>query len=175
MSKIVYLSGAMQFAPDDGNAWRLNYTPKLRALGYEVINPVVSERIRISPEERKVIDAEMERQRRGGRPGCNEWMRFRDIARRTIFEPDMADVLKSDILLCWWEKHCAQGAGTKGEITIAAYHRKPVIIVPADHTLIPVWIQACATAICRMTDALDMLQAYAQENGESKKGKGHEA
>lgn len=136
----IYLSGGMEYATNEGRDWRKEMQTWLQEeLGWEVFNPnEESERILRTHlqgtdfRELKRIDPE----------------KFTEVV-RGIVNHDCDQIAKrADIVICYWDDGAARGAGTKGEITIAHFFRKPVYLVtevpPAD---IPGWVLGCTTRI----------------------------
>jgi hypothetical protein len=134
----VYLSGGMEYVPDQGADWRADLGAWIeKELGHAVFNPnIESQRYlrRILPEEefRK--------------------LKFRDVMAYTsvlrhIVRIDLREIAyRSDYLVCLWNRGAEKGAGTKGEITLARFFNKPVFLLTR-HRLenIPGWVLACVT------------------------------
>src|SRR5215475_5637883 len=49
---LIYLSGAIEYSPDHGRAWRAAVTPLLQSLGHQVYDPSLDEKKNLSEEER---------------------------------------------------------------------------------------------------------------------------
>ena len=47
----IYLSGAIEYAPDHGKAWRAQITPFLQGLGHDVYDPAMDEKKNLTDEE----------------------------------------------------------------------------------------------------------------------------
>jgi hypothetical protein len=146
----VYLSGAIEYSPDRGMAWRKEITPFLRGLGHHVYDPALDERKNLSEDE---------------------WQNFRrwkreDVARFRsaickIIEWDLDWVeRKADYIICYWDMFAGKGAGTQGELTMAFRSKRPVYLV----TTLPVeeisgWVLGCSTQVFH---SFDELRAFLQ-------------
>ncbi|MGA9117212.1 MAG: hypothetical protein WB626_10595 [Bacteroidota bacterium] len=136
----VYLSGGMEYARDQGRLWRRELEAWLEGeLGWEVYNP--------NTESERLI-----RTRFGGADlralKARDPDLFRTIARDLVDQDCREIALRSACVVCLWDEAAAQGAGTKGELTIARYFGKPVYLVsslpPAG---IPGWVLGCTDRI----------------------------
>lgn len=135
-----YLSGGMEYARNEGVDWRSMMQEWIvRELGHSVFNPnMESEKYlkRTLPggdlRKLKFIDIEA----------------FRRIV-RGIVKLDSEEIAgKSDYVICYWDRSAQRGAGTKGELTIARFFHKPVLMVTGmNHANIPGWILGCTTEI----------------------------
>jgi hypothetical protein len=112
-AKRVYLSGGMEYAPNEGRDWRSTLQEWLeRELRCEVFNP--------NAESEKFLGRVL--------PGIDfrqlkldNLERFREVVQE-IVDLDCREIAeKSDYVICYWDRSAAQGAGTKGEITMARY------------------------------------------------------
>jgi hypothetical protein len=136
----VYLSGGMEYAADEGRSWREEMEAWLRKeFMAEVFNP--------NHESDRFLqmhypDAHF-RAWKHTRPE-----RFREMVTR-IVELDCREIAdRSDVVICLWDASAAQGAGTKGELTMASYFRKPVYLVTRiPFAEIPGWVIGCTTQI----------------------------
>lgn len=137
---LVYLSGAIEQAPDLGKAWRAELTPFLAALGHDVYDPALDERKSFSEQEFREL-ADFRQWKR------TDLSRFQQTMRR-IIAYDLEMVERSDYLICLWDEHAQRGAGTQAELTFAHRLGKPVWMV----TAMPVeqvsgWLLGCSTAV----------------------------
>ena len=143
---VIYLSGAIEHAPDYGRAWRMQLTPRLRALGHEVYDPAAD-------EQKNLTDEEVRNFRRWKRDDLDQ---FRRTVRK-IIEWDMDWIeRRADGVICYWDEHCSKGAGTQAELTAAYRRGVPVYLVAG----IPVekisgWILGCASEIFESFDELE--------------------
>ncbi|HIC39733.1 MAG TPA: hypothetical protein EYO79_09750 [Candidatus Marinimicrobia bacterium] len=136
---IVYLSGAMEQATDEGEQWRSEMTEWLKTeLDHDVINPVVSSQLLV--EEHEAYD-------------YSDWKfsnpkRFVEFIRKAI-DLDLDNIInKSDYIICLWDYDVMKGGGTHGEVTMAYYKNVPVYLV----NQVPIedlsgWIMSCSTDI----------------------------
>ncbi len=134
----VYLSGGMEYAADEGRDWRGEMQKWLQEeQGWEVFNPnEESERFLRA----HIGDTDFRKLKR------DDPEKFAEVVTK-IVDHDLEEVARrTDILVCYWDDSAARGAGTKGEITIAHFFRKPVYLVtsipPAD---IPGWVLGCTS------------------------------
>src|SRR4051812_46671958 len=135
---LVYLSGAIEYAPDRGKAWRAQLTPLLHALGHTVYDPAADER-------KNLDDAEMRDFRTWKRADPD---RFRATVRKIIaWDLDWIEH-KCDCVIAYWDDYAQRGAGSQAEITLAHRRGIPVYLVTA-MTLEQVsgWILGCSTEI----------------------------
>ncbi len=136
----VYLSGGMEYADGEGAHWRRDLQSWLEQhLTHTVFNPNV----------------ESERFFTKNFPGTDfRALKFQDLGRyqdivRHLVDIDCAEIAtRSDYVICYWDEGAAKGAGTKGELTMARYFRKPVYLVTRfDLSQLPGWVLGCTTQI----------------------------
>ena len=138
MARRVYLSGGMEYAPDEGRDWRIEMQSWLeRELGCTVFNPNVESDRLLRTEYRDIDFRELKK---------------RDIGRyRAIVESfvtiDCAEIAgRTDFVVAYWDDAAQRGAGTKGELTMAHFFRKPVYMVTAmPLESIPGWVLGCVS------------------------------
>lgn len=136
----IYLSGGMEFAPGHGGDWRADIERALTVReDWSVFNPVRA-------SERFLAEHH---------PGVNfrdlkhtDPHRFRSIVAE-IVRRDSAEVAeRADVVICLWDESAARGAGTQGELTLAARHGTPVFLVTSlPFAEIPGWVIGCTTRI----------------------------
>lgn len=138
-SKLVYLAGAIEHAPDGGRVWREEMSGFLgEILGHQVFNPCV--------EENHILTEEEFRMFRNWKAA--DLPRFR-LTMRKLIDTDL-DILmnKVDYVVCLWDEHVLNGGGTHGELTVAYFHNIPVYMVskipPAKMSS---WILGCTTEV----------------------------
>jgi hypothetical protein len=137
----------MEYAANEGADWRAEMDHWLaKELGHTTFNP--------NRESERYI-----RRRVHGKDFRR--LKTRDIARYTsilrgIVRLDSTEVAKNaDYVICLWDESAQRGAGTKGEITIAAYFAKPVYLVSAMRlSEIPGWVLGCTTEFFKSFDEL---------------------
>ena len=134
----VYLSGAIEYAPDHGRAWRAAVTPFLESLGHGVYDPALDEKKNLSEEERQHF---------------REWKsrdlpRFQQTVRKIIaYDLDYIE-LKTDFILCYWDQYSQRGAGTQAELTVAFRMGLPVYLVAGmPISEVSGWILGCSTQV----------------------------
>jgi len=131
-----YLSGAMEYAPDQGIEWRKEISSLLKErLGHEVYNP--------NEERNKVLSEEEELHFRIWKENDEE--KFKTLMNR-IIDTDLSHLTeKSDYVICKWDKYAAKGGGTHGEITVAYYNKIPVFLLSEmPRNRISSWILGCS-------------------------------
>ena len=141
-----YLSGAMEFANDEGAGWRKEMTQWLsKNLGHTVYNPVIE-----SEDLVKEYGAESYREWK-----INDIQKYSDFIRVCV-DRDIDIVRnKMDYLICLWDESVLKGAGTHAEVTIAYECGKPVYLINKLPTIdLSGWIMACSTEIFSDFDAL---------------------
>ena len=134
----VYLSGAIEYAPDHGKAWRAEITPFLRALGHDVYDPAMDEKKNLTDEEVREFRAWKRA----------DLERFRATVRKIIaWDLDWIE-RRADCVVAYWDGHCSKGAGSQAELTLAHRRGIPVYLVagmPVEE--ISGWILGCATHV----------------------------
>jgi len=133
---LVYLSGAIEYAPDSGKGWRESIAPFLSDdLGHRVYDP--------AHDSRKSLTAEEWTHFRSWK--TTDFPRFRAAVRK-IVDYDLEVVSRSDYLICYWDEHSIRGGGTAAEVTWAYRLKKPVYLVsplPVPH--VSGWVLACCS------------------------------
>jgi hypothetical protein len=143
----VYLSGGMEYAADEGKNWRAELETWLRdEFAAEIFNPN--------------IESERFLQARYPDAPFREWKhsqpdRFAEIVSHLV-DLDCREIAEhSDAVICLWDESAAKGAGTKGELTMARYFRRPVYLVTqVPFSEIPGWVIGCTTAFFGSFDDL---------------------
>lgn len=144
-----YLSGGMEYAKNEGVDWRHTMEQWLEEeLHHSVFNPNV--------ESDKFLRRKL--------PGQNiRKLKFNDVERfsrilRGVVDLDSKEIaVRSDYVICYWDESAQRGAGTKGEITIAKYFRKPVYLITTMNLEdIPGWVLGCTTRFFRSFDELKL-------------------
>jgi hypothetical protein len=140
MTRRAYLSGGMEYAAGEGRDWRSEMQSWLeRELGCSVFNPNV-ESDRLFANEfpgvnfRQMKDTDL--------PG------YMSIAERLVSIDCDEIAVRTDFVVVYWDDAAQRGAGTKGELTMAHFFRKPVYMVTAMRPeAIPGWVLGCVTRI----------------------------
>jgi len=135
---LIYLSGAIEYAPDRGKTWRAAVARELRALGHEVYDPAEDETKNLTADEVK----NFRRWKREDLP------RFQRTVRK-IIAWDMEYIeRRADCVVAYWDEFAARGAGSQAELTAAHRRGIPVYVVPAMPTHeISGWILGCASRL----------------------------
>jgi hypothetical protein len=138
--KRVYLSGGMEYAPNEGRGWRQEMHDWLtQNLGCEVFNP--------NHESDKYFERNY--------PNVNiRALKATDIVKYAtivsqLVEIDCKEIAeRSDLVICYWDDSAMRGAGTKGELTIAKHFGKPVYMVTTmKPEEIPGWVLGCTSLL----------------------------
>tara|TARA_B100001121_G_scaffold33470_1_gene28143 strand:- start:406 stop:882 length:477 start_codon:yes stop_codon:yes gene_type:complete len=143
---IAYLSGAMEFADDEGASWRNEITIWLKeTINHQSINPVI--------ESAKIVkENNAENYRSWKVADANKYARFIQLCIKNDLEIVRE---KADYLICLWDENVIKGAGTHAEITFAYDLKKPVYLInklsPKD---LSGWIMACSSEIFSNFDDL---------------------
>ena len=141
----VYLSGAIEYSPDHGRAWRAAITPFLAAAGHSVYDPALDAR-------KNLTGHELEHFRSWKHSDLN---RFQRTVRKIIqYDLDRIEQ-QTDCIICFWDEHCLRGAGTQAELTFA--HRIGLtiyLVAGMPVSQISGWILGCATHVFAGFDEL---------------------
>ena len=149
---LFYLSGSIEYSPDQGRTWRSQITPFLHSQRHEVYDPALDERKNLTEEELAHF--------RSWKTG--DFARFQKTMRK-IVAWDLDWIERSDALLCYWDEYVQRGAGTQAEVTFAHRNGIPVYLVAA----LPIenisgWILGCASHVF---SGFDEFRAYLQQRG----------
>jgi hypothetical protein len=141
----VYLSGGIEYCPDQGRKWRADLAPMLRELGHEPYDP--------ADDEKKTLDDEEVGQFRAWK--ASDLPRFQRTVRKIIhFDLDRIEQ-HTDYIICFWDEGATKGAGTHGELTIALRRRIPVyLVLGLPREKVSGWILGCATEVFEDFDSL---------------------
>jgi len=136
---IAYLSGAMEYADDEGEGWRKNLTEWLTSnLDHSVINPVEESRLIISNTDSHDYRNWKE----------TDLVRYKNFINKFVMRDIEAVTKEANYIICLWNKEVFKGAGTHGEVTLAFEHSIPVYVVnQIPLTDLSGWIIACSTEI----------------------------
>lgn len=132
----VYLSGAIEYSPDRGRAWRTAITPFLESLGHEVYDPALDVKKNLTDEEVAHFRSWKE----------SDISRFKSAVRK-IIDYDLDRIANhTDFIVALWDEHAQKGAGTQAELTLAYRMNIPVyLICSMPLTLISGWILGCSS------------------------------
>jgi hypothetical protein len=136
---IAYLSGAMEYADDEGEGWRKNITEWLTSnLDHSVINPVEESRLIISNTDSHDYRNWKE----------TDLVRYKNFINKFVMRDIEAVTREANYIICLWNEEVFKGAGTHGEVTLAFEHSIPVYVVnQIPLTDLSGWIIACSTEI----------------------------
>lgn len=142
-----YLSGGMEYANNEGADWRYDLEAWIKKnLRHSVFNP--------NHESEKYLSKK--------HPGANlRALKTENVDAftrivRGIVDLDSREVAyHSDYIICLWDRSAAKGAGTKGELTLAKFFRKPVYMVTKmKKENIAGWVLGCTTIMFSSFDEL---------------------
>ena len=143
----VYLSGGMEYANGEGSEWRKEMQQWLEAkLDHSVFNPNI-ESDRFFRKEYPGLDFRKLK--------IDNTSSYTNIVRRLV-EIDCNEIAhESDYIICLWDEGAAKRAGTKGELTMANFFKKPVYLVTSFPLQdLPGWILGCVTRTFSTFDEL---------------------
>lgn len=155
----IYLIGGMEHAENLGANWRAEVGPKLRDMGYDVLDPCEFEPMQLTglhtkrlPEtletaEGKIIKPTHWHQLKLAPKGSAAHNRFKKYMQR-IIQYDINVVRnKADVMLAYWTDETGRGAGSHHEIGTAYLCGKPVYTVLAGGVDYPGWLVGCTTEV----------------------------
>lgn len=141
-----YLSGAMEYAHDEGSEWREMMTTWLNeSICHTVYNPII--------ESQKLIQSL-------GAENYREWKssnpkKYSDFIRKCVDQDILTVRNHVDYIICLWNDYVLRGAGTHAEVTIGYEIGKPIYLVNAlSDSDLSGWIMACSTKIFSDFEAL---------------------
>lgn len=140
MNLNAYLSGGMEFAENYGADWRSELEGWLKKeLNHGCFNPVKASEQFLKSTYPGVDFRDSK---------SNHFEKHREIARQIVQLDSHEIILHSDYVICYYDDSAQRGAGTKGELTVAALVAKPVYFVRGmEIPDIPSWVIGCATEI----------------------------
>jgi len=161
----VYLSGAIESAPDGGTTWRNFAADKSRGTSrIDCLNPI---------EFNANINPDNPNWRSKKSFSNDEYMRtIRHIVKR-----DINAMMSCDICLVYWDKWAAGSLGTHAELTSAFLGGKRVLVVLEDGNKkdvdkLPAWLLACSHEFyTSIEQAFDGIAEYAEELPDKAKDK----
>jgi hypothetical protein len=133
----------MEYARREGADWRLEMESWWwKTLSHSAFNPTrASEAFLRKRGYRKMSFRSLKSR------NLQEYMRIVSA----IVDRDSREIINnSSYVICKWDRSAERGAGTKGEVTLAKYVRKPVYLVTRIHEeSIPGWVLGCTTKVFR--------------------------
>ena len=153
-----YLSGAMEFAHDEGASWRNDLTLWLKnTISHEAIDPVI--------ESAKLItENNAQNYRKWKESDPKKYASFIQLCVKNDIEIVRE---KADYLICLWDKIVFKGAGTHAEVTFAYDLKKPVFLInKLPFNDLSGWITACSSKIFSNFDELKifLIQEYGKND-----------
>lgn len=173
----IYLAGGMENDKNLGAGWRDKVTPSLLELGFAILNPCEFEpdqlkglhtsRLpdKLKTEEGKNVKPKHWHHLKQAPRDSSYYLRFKKYMQR-IIKYDLSIIKEEvDIVICYWTKATAKGAGTHSELTYAFINNIPVFVVLEPGTELPGWIHGCTTKIFDTFDELqvDFNKYYSKE------------
>jgi hypothetical protein len=133
-----YLSGAIEYSPDHGRAWRASMAKFLESLGHQVYDPALDVKKNLTNDE--VANFRTWK--------TTDLPRFQSTVRKIIdYDLDWITA-RTDFIVCLWDEHARKGAGTQAEITLAYRLKFPVyLICGLELTDVSGWILGCSTTV----------------------------
>jgi len=134
-----YLSGAMEFANDEGAGWRSDITKWLDVqLNHSVYNPVLESQSLVEKYNAKNY-------RKWKIPQPQKYANFI----RHCVNQDIDSVRnKVDYIICLWDENVLKGAGTHAEVTLGYECQKQVYLInKLPEAELSGWIMACSSKI----------------------------
>ncbi len=128
----------MEYAEKEGADWRSVLEIWIEEnLGHSVFNP--------NTESERYLAGKLQ----NGNIRALKFDKIEEFGKllRGVVDLDTKEIAdKSDYVVCLWDESAQKGAGTKGEITIAKFFRKPVYLVTEmKRQDIPGWVLGCVT------------------------------
>jgi hypothetical protein len=147
MKLTAYLSGGMEFAENYGADWRTEMSSWLsHNLDHSSFDPVKESEEFLTTKYHGVDFRSAK---------LNDFAKHQEIARKIVALDCREIILKSDYIICYYDESAQRGAGTKGELTVAAIFGKPVyFVVGMELERIPSWVLGCADEIFHNFDSL---------------------
>ncbi|MGD0590013.1 MAG: hypothetical protein ABSA44_04335 [Bacteroidota bacterium] len=149
-----YLSGGMEYALNEGKDWRWDIENWIqKSLKHKVFNPNVAS----DQYLRKVLHKNNFRNLKS--TNLDTYIK---IVQKFVIQDSKEIATRSDYVICYWDMSAQQGAGTKGELTIAKYFKKPIYLVThMPKEKIPGWVLGCVT---EFFSSLEDLKEYLIQN-----------
>ncbi len=142
--KKIYLSGAIESAPDHGKRWRTILSKELNHLGYDVFNPQPLE------ESQWVLEFLGWKKFDFKKLKTREFRQDYYSLMRKIVLLDTTELLKCNYVVAYLDQYGLKSTGTHGELTLASHNNIPVYSVKARNVKfesIPAWIIGCTEEI----------------------------
>lgn len=130
----------MEFAENYGADWRTEMETWLKKrLNHTSFNPVKASEAFLKSRY-PGIDFRYSK--------LNDFGTHKEIAGEIVRLDSGEIILHSDYVICYYDESAQRGAGTKGELTVAALFAKPVYFVRGmPVSQIPSWVIGCATEL----------------------------
>ncbi len=143
----------MEYAANYGADWRKEIETWLRnELNHDAFNPVRASEEFLGSQYPGLDFRETK---------LNDFEMHKEIAREIVRLDSREIILRSDYVICYYDESAQRGAGTKGELTVAALLGKPVYFVRGMEIAdIPSWVIGCADHIF---DDFDQLKKFLSE------------
>lgn len=152
-SPSIYLAGGMEKAGEYGSIWRLEITPHLENLGYDVWNPYTQE-LNVGIDVKKLRALK-----------DTDYESFVAYSSK-IVDYDIAALQDCAAVAVRIDESVLRGAGTYGEITVCRLYNIPVyawIDLPNGKLDVPAWAMGCLTKYTYGKSAFYEMIPHAQE------------
>jgi hypothetical protein len=143
----IYLSGGMEYASNEGKDWRSTLQEWLeQELHCSVFNPNL-ESARFFAAHYPAVNFRLLKK---DNPEL-----YKAIASGLV-DLDCSEIAeRTDLVIVYWDEAAMRGAGTKGELTMAKFFKKPVCMVTTiPREEIPGWVLGCTTELFPSFEAL---------------------
>ncbi len=136
----VYLSGAIEAAPDGGREWRFDIARFLTLeMGHKVLWTEGEQSYSRDEDRRSIRDLK-------GDPA--QFGKLQEILQRFIRRDLKMIEDQADYVIAYWDCYAAQGAGTQGEITLAFHRGIPVyLVLGMFRSSVSAWILGCSLEV----------------------------
>ncbi len=143
----------MEYAQNNGADWRIEMETWLKKdLSHTAFNPVKASEQFLKTQYPRIDFRETK---------LNDLGQHRRIAAEIVRLDSQEIILRSDYIICYYDESAQRGAGTKGELTVAALFAKPVYLVKGMPIVdIPSWVIGCMT---EMFDDFETLRRFLQD------------
>ena len=151
----------MEYAVNEGSDWRSEMDAWLKSsLSHQVFNPnVESKRFLL----RKLPHVDVRKLK------FDDTEKFTKVIRGVVDLDSKEIASRTDYVICYWDESAQRGAGTKGELTLARFFRKPVYCVTEMNAAdIPGWVLGCTTASFPSFDQLKLFLLKQFKRGRTK-------
>ena len=161
-----YLSGGMEYAKNEGGDWRKELNTWLKKdFDHSVFNP--------SAKSKEFL-AKLKLQNRFRLMKETNIEDYISIVKKFVDIDSKEIATRSDYVVCYWDRSAQQGAGTKGELTLARYFNKPIFMITSiSKKEIPGWVLGCVDHFFTSFDEFKIFFVKKYKKGVALHEKGH--